>query len=108
MTSTKIISALFLGYLLSNCSFPKDREDNPNDAAVVHTGNATDTFMVDSQGSATMTAADSGRMVNNDDSSTSGTPSGRGTDKTGNAVGTGTSRVGENHPAPAHRTDSVH
>ena len=94
-------------FLHGSCGFPEDRKDNPNNEPVVHTGNATDTFLVDSADSTVMTKADTARMVFNDDSSTSGTPSGRGTEKSGNAVGTGTSRVGEKHLKPVPSADTI-
>ena len=101
-------AVLFISILLTGCSFPEDKKDNPNNETVVHTGNATDTFPVDSTGSTAMSKVDSARMVYNDDSSVNGTPSGRGTTKTGEAVGTGTSRPGENYPNPNHRSDSAY
>jgi hypothetical protein len=103
LKSLLIMLSLFIG----GCSFPDDRKDNPNNEPVVHTGNATDTLPVESQGSAVLTKADSARMVFNDDSSVSGTPSGRGTERKGEAVGTGTSRPGENYPNPNHPADST-
>jgi|GEM_PF-3852466 len=103
----KIASFLFLVYFCG-CSFPADRKDNPNNEPVVHTGNASDTPLVDSTRSGLLTKADSARMVYNDDSSTNGTPSGKGTAKSGNAVGTGSSRPGENYPNPNHPNDSMY
>src|SRR6476620_159942 len=94
------LTAFCLLIHFASCSFPDDRKDNPNNEPVVHTGNATDSMYVDSVRSTTMRSSDTARMVYNDDSSTSGTPSGRGTEAKGAAVGTGTSRHGANAPNP--------
>jgi len=100
---------LFVSLLAVSCSFPEDRKDNPNNEPVVHTGNATDSFDVNSpSASAVLTSSDSARMVFNDDSSVSGTPSGRGTETKGSAVSTGSSRPGENYPNPNHSNDSAY
>jgi len=102
----KITLLLLSGYALG-CATPEDKKVNPNrESPVVHTGNAMDTFPVDSPRSSVLTSEDSARMVFNDDSSVSGTPSGRGTEMKGQAVGTGSSRPGENYPNPNHRSDS--
>jgi len=101
---------LVVSMYVVGCSFPEDRKDNPNNEAVVHTGNATDTFPLASDtGTALsdLTNADSARMVYNDDSSVSGTPSGRGTEDKGAAVGTGASSPGEKYPNPNHSNDSA-
>ena len=104
---TSQFKIILLSIALGSCGFPEDRKDNPDNAPVKHTGNATEPFNIDSPGSSKLTGADSARMVYNDDSSTSGTPSGRGTAETGKAVGTGTSRVGENHHTQNHPNDSL-
>jgi hypothetical protein len=93
-------------FFAASCSFPEDRKDNPNNEPVVHTGNATDTFTVDTVTSSVLTKEDSARLVFNDDSSVSGTPSGRGTERKGEAVGTGSSGSGENYRNPNHPSDS--
>jgi len=101
---------IFISLYAASCSFPEDRKDNPNNEPVVHTGNATDSFGVDTPvdtSSPVLTGADSARMVFNDDSSVSGTPSGRGTESKGSAVSTGSSRPGENYPNPNHSNDSA-
>jgi len=105
----KIINKSIIPLLLafSACSFPEDRKDNPNNEPVVHTGNATDTFPVDSLRSTVLTGADSARMVYNDDSSVSGTPSGRGTESKGAAMRTKSSGSEEKFPNVNQRTDTT-
>jgi hypothetical protein len=96
------------------CTYPNDRKDNPHNEPVVHTGNATDTFPVDGDNAvntinaSALTKEDSARMVFNDDSSVSGTPSGRGTNGKGQTVNSGASKPGENYPNPNHSNDSAY